>query len=178
MVAAAAALLASDGAEAVTHRAVARRAGVAHGSLSYHFGTVDELIARACLLELQTISGQLWELLNCPSGNETQGTVPERLLAWVRDVLLPDERRARLLLEARLRPAAHPKLNGAIEQLREDARVVIARLSDDAGRVPDREDGRRLLCIVDGHVLDRLSGAPVEETQRRLADLIEQIFGS
>jgi AcrR family transcriptional regulator len=177
LVAAATALLARDGAAAVTHRAVARHAGAAHGSVSYHFGTTDELLDHACLLELQAISRQLWELLNRPTDGPAR-SVAQQLTARADEVLLPDDRRARLLLEIRLRPASRPRIAEAIDQLREDAQTVIARLSDDAGRAPDPEDGRRLLCVLDSHLLDRCSGSPQGDARSRLGDHINQMFGA
>lgn len=134
LIEAALAVLERDGTGGVTHRAVGAQAGMAATSVSYHFGTIDELFVSAI-----TAAAEQWSASLSAS---SPGTFAHDLATFL--VAEARERRPRVVaeLELYLVAARRPALRAAS---RAWAEAVIAPL----GSV-DEVARRILLAVVDG----------------------------
>lgn len=173
-------LVAEGGLQAVTHRAVERAAGVPHGSVTYHFGTRDDLVSamvdrlvedceRAVAGIARDVTMALARAPVVPAGGAAPRIDVDRaadaLVAWI------DDHRERHLarLELELAAARDPRLR---ERMTEAALVfwrlcepiVLALGSDD----PEL-DGRAMAAAVDGLLLDRLAHEPSDPRVVRAA---------
>lgn len=170
-------MVAAGGLQAVTHRAVERAAGVPHGSVTYHFGTRDDLVfamvdrlVEDCEQAVAGIARDVTMALARSPGGVTGARIDidraaDGLVAWI------DEDRQRHLarLELELAAARDPRLR---ERMTEAAMVfwrlcqpvVVALGSDD----PEL-DGRALAATVDGLLLDRLAHEPSDPRVVRAA---------
>ncbi|MBS2964633.1 TetR/AcrR family transcriptional regulator [Actinocrinis puniceicyclus] len=121
---AAAALVAESGWCAVTTRAIAARAGVPHGAVSYHFAGKEELLREAALAATR-------QALAAPAAFATQaGSVAELLegtFAWYAAGGLADPAVAQLLETAR-QAARDPLLRAPIAAELHDYRKALADL--------------------------------------------------
>lgn len=174
-------LVAQGGLQAVTHRAVERAAGVPHGSVTYHFGTRDDLVfamvdrlvedcERAVAEIARNVAMALARAPTVPPGGGDGVRIDidraaDGLVAWIDE--RPERHLARLELE--LAAARDPRLR---ERMTEAAMVfwrlcepiVLALGSDD----PEL-DGRAMAAMVDGLLLDRLAHEPSDPQVVRAA---------
>lgn len=170
-------LVADGGLQAVTHRSVERAAEVPHGSVTYHFGTRDDLVfamvdrlVEDCEREVAVIArGVSMALARAPSGVEGSRIdvdgAADALVAWI------DDSRERHLarLELELAAARDPRLRermtaAAMVFWRLCEPIVLALGSDD----PEL-DGRAMAAMVDGLLLDRLAHEPSDPRVVRAA---------
>jgi DNA-binding transcriptional regulator YbjK len=161
-------LVVEGGLSAVTHRAVERAAGVPHGSVTYHFGSRDDLIdalvdrmVAVCSAQVQEIAQQVAMALAGPAGRATSAgldvdAVTGALIRWMdtaRDLQL-----ARLELE--LAAARDARLRARMTE----AALVFWRMCEPIvlamGSTDPELDGRAMGAAVDGFLLDRLSHDP------------------
>ncbi len=177
-------LVADGGLQAVTHRAVERAAGVPHGSVTYHFGTRDDLVfamvdrmVDECEQSISEIArgvtlaiARTW---GGAGGGELDGDgIAAAIAAWIdgrRDLHL-----ARLELE--LAAARDPRLRTRMS----DAALVFWRLCEPIvlalGSVDPELDGRAMACTVDGLLLDRLAHEPADA--RVIGSAVHRLLGS
>lgn len=167
-------LVADGGLQAVTHRAVERAADVPHGSVTYHFGTRDDLVfamvdrlAGDCEREVATIAqGVAMALARSPRGDGLDvDQIADALIGWMDD----DPQRHLARLELELAAARDPRLrermtDAALVFWRLCGPIVLALGSDD----PEL-DGRAMAAMVDGLLLDRLSHEPSDPRVVRAA---------
>ncbi|HEY0636386.1 MAG TPA: TetR family transcriptional regulator [Pseudonocardiaceae bacterium] len=154
LVAAAAALLAEGGFDAVRHRAVAERAGLPLASTTYYFRSLDELVmaavehgARAELDELRQ------ELAEAAEGAFVELFL-DALLGRRRD---PADFDAVLVRYERFVAAARrPWLGPLMRELRAELDTLLADMARRFGRSADREELNRLVAVVDGAVISAL----------------------
>ena len=169
-------LLVRDGLAAVTHRAVAREAGVPLAATTYYFASKDELVTEALAIlvadEIERVSARAAAL-----GDDISS--PSRSAAAVAEVLFPNAEAAggllakfELYLEAARRPglratAAH--WQGAFNELAESA-LALAGASDPKRLAP------LLVAGVDGMLVHRLSEGIDDLEVDRLRGQLEQLF--
>jgi DNA-binding transcriptional regulator YbjK len=154
LVAAAADLLESEGFDAVSHRAVARLAGVPLGSTTYYFASLDDLRAAAA-----SALAQRWVRRMARAADAVrEGTYdPAEAARRIARVVLPGDRRAVLSeYEQLLAAARHP----AVATVLREMRPAFVQVIDDllirtgwAGRV--RSDV--VLAVLDGAAVSALS---------------------
>jgi len=167
-------LVAAGGLQAVTHRAVERQAEVPHGSVTYHFGTRDDLVfamvdrlAADCEREVALIAqGVAMALARSPRGDGLDvDQIADALTAWMDDD--PPRHLARLELE--LAAARDPRLRTRMT----DAALVFWRLCEPIvlalGSDDPELDGRAMAAMVDGLLLDRLAHEPTDPRVVRAA---------
>ncbi|HIT75993.1 MAG TPA: TetR family transcriptional regulator [Candidatus Avipropionibacterium avicola] len=165
LVTAAVALLAEDGLRAVTHRRVEQRAGVSQGTVKYHFGSLDGLIAGVVehMVEVEVVSVLVvpTDLVEAAmDSGEVPAEVWRRADAVVREMLeRPGLVRARF--ELYLHAASRPGLQDVIARGRDE---FVARTTESlSGVLPggDPREGasvaRMVLALVDGMLLHHLS---------------------
>jgi DNA-binding transcriptional regulator YbjK len=158
-------LVADGGLGAVTHRAVERAAGVPHGSVTYHFGSRDDLIdalvehmAATCERDVAVIARDVAMVLAEPARRESGAgldvdAVAGALVRWMDDGRRLHLARLELELAAARDPRLRERMTGAARTFwRLCEPIVLAMGSDD----PER-DGRAMAAGVDGLLIDRLA---------------------
>lgn len=176
-------ILGCKGLGAVTHRAVAREAGVPLAATTYYFSSKDELITEAVDLLVADEVAQLAE--RAAALGEDVGS-PERAAAALVSVLVPDRAgvgaqlaKFELYLEAVRRPALRP-----IVAKWQDGFIGLAEMALAAAGVP--EPSRRaasLVPAVDGVLMYELSRAGEEPSptdteagRERLRERLQAVF--
>ena len=129
-------LIYEDGISAVTHRAVAKRAGVSASAPSYFFPTIDALVVEAfrsimasMIIELETLS------LKIVSEDMDRETAVD---AFVEQVATTSRKYDKLQFEAYLFAASRPALKAEVEDAiamtrRPNSTLVTASRRDDLG---------------------------------------------
>lgn len=158
-------LIGEHGIGGVTNRAVAARAGVSPGSLSYHFPSQTELLREA----LMRFVGREAQRLEALASVGVEGLAP--VAAGVREVVEGADRRAVLAqMELYLQACRDPELRAvatrAFEAYDNAARRVLVALgvADPEPLVP------ALIALVDGYELRRLTLGGGEDGGPALVD--------
>ncbi len=176
-------LVADGGLEAVTHRAVEGAAGVPHGSVTYHFGSRDDLVlamidrlVEDCERAVAEIARNVaMALARSPNGVDGARIDIDRaadgLVAWMDE----DRRRHLARLELELAAARDPTLRRRMT----DAALVFWRLCQPLvlalGSDDPELDGRAMAAMVDGLLIDRLAHEPADPRVVRAA--IRRLLG-
>lgn len=169
-------ILGRDGLTAVTHRAVAREAGVPLAATTYYFSSKEELVTEALSLfvdeEIARIGARAAEL-----GDRLAS--PSEAAAAMAEVLLPDADAARGLLakyEVYLEAARQPALRAAAERW-QDAFEGLALVAMESIGAPEPERRAPLLVeAVDGILMHQLSGGIDATHHDRLRPRLERLF--
>ena len=143
---AAIAAIAEVGAPQVTHRMIAARAGVALGSTTYYFPTLDDLVATA----LREATESARAMLESWAEELTVSRDLPATFVELAERYLTDRRRALLEYEVCLAAARAPELRPAAQLWIDGLRGVCARLTGG----PER--GFALAALVDGVLLQAL----------------------
>jgi DNA-binding transcriptional regulator YbjK len=168
-------LLAVGGARALTHRAVAARAGLPPASTTYYFDTIQQLTDAA--LELH-VTDRVAELEVIVSAALAAGETPEEVGAAVAVSLV--DRAADMLvgqfelyLEAARNPALRPTVGEALAASEQFAARALKALGarDPEGAAP------AFLALVDGFALHRLGRPrPRDEEVAQLRKALQALF--
>jgi DNA-binding transcriptional regulator YbjK len=129
-------LLASGGGRAVTHRAVAAKAGATHGSTRYYFANRDELILAALRkLAEEDVAAVGAELERVPKGPAEPERIARTLSAFVaeRMRMAPDRELGRyeLFMLAAREPALRPDLDEWGDSYRRLFAAYLERIGSD-----------------------------------------------
>jgi DNA-binding transcriptional regulator YbjK len=168
-------IVAEVGAEAVTHRRVAERAGLPLASTTYWFDSKEDLLTAALELAAERDVARLHAL-----AVELRERDPlEAVLDAVLDPLDEPTSRASLmatyalLLEAARRPALQ-----ALARRWTGAYVdTIGELLERAGSASPREDTRLILAAADGLLLEELATGETGDPRPALARLVGLLIG-
>jgi TetR/AcrR family transcriptional regulator, regulator of biofilm formation and stress response len=169
-------ILGTRGLGAVTHRAVAREAGVPLAATTYYFSSKDELVTEALRLlvedEIARIGARAAEL-----GDDLAS--PDRTAAALAAVLLPGRGAARALLakfEVYLEAARRP----ALRQTAAHWRGALTALAESALKGVGAPDPARraqlLVAAVDGILVHELASGGEDADPERLRPRLEQLF--
>jgi DNA-binding transcriptional regulator YbjK len=169
-------LLVREGLAAVTHRAVAREAGVPLAATTYYFDSKDELVGEALAIlvadEITRVSERAAEL-----GDDISS--PSRSAAAVAEVLFPDAEAAGGLLakfEVYLEAARRPGLRATAAHWQSE----FTKLSEGALSLAGASDPKRLapllIAAVDGMLVHRLSEGIDHLEVGHLRAQLEQLF--
>ncbi len=156
-------LLAREGVAAVSHRNVAREAGVPPASVAYYFSGIDELLVAALLDCVDDLLAELDRLSRARSDDDWPRVVAELLVAMVRDNREQTIAEYELYLLAARRPALRPAARRWIE-------TTAGYLTADV----DDTDKMALLWAIDGLLIqalltdEPLTVAGIEPALRRL----------
>jgi TetR/AcrR family transcriptional regulator, regulator of biofilm formation and stress response len=169
-------ILGRDGLAAVTHRAVAREAGVPLAATTYYFSSKEELITEALGLfvdeEIARIGARAAEL------GDRLGS-PTEAAAAMAEVMLPDAEAARGLLakyEVYLEAARQPALREAAERW-QDAFEALALVALQSIGLPEPERRAPLLVeAVDGILMHQLTAGIEATSAERLRPRLERLF--
>jgi TetR/AcrR family transcriptional regulator, regulator of biofilm formation and stress response len=165
--------VAKHGFAGLTYRAVAAEAGVTHGLVSYHFGSLDAMIREA--LALAATEAIRDSRLAISSGElDAFGTRLSKLVAEHADA---QTYQFELTFEARRRP----ELADHMRALYENYYDVVEHSLAAVGIAPDRALTRLVFAALDGLVLQQLIFADARSTDEsieRLQDLLARLAPS
>lgn len=162
---AAAELAAEVGAGAVTHRAVAARAGVPLSTTSYFFASIDDLVAEALrtnvtdFVDTFDAAEKAWVL--------NDAKVPDDVIGDITDALLEgSDKRKASQIELFLASGRDPELADEVSE-------VIGRIAERTAWQVERYGGRQpvdaawaILALVDGAMLHRVAGINIDHRDR------------
>ena len=175
LVRAAADLLCEGGFEAVTHRAVAERAGLPLASTTYYFSSLDELIETAVdylgAIEVSRLRDRVKALPRRRRGAEAAADLLVDLLAGEPQRELLISRYERYIACAR-----HPAMRGVERRLLQQRVAAVGEAMSRSGRRARVDMMTALLYSVDGAVVSALvddRDGPRESVRATLVDVID-----
>jgi AcrR family transcriptional regulator len=149
----------------LTYRAVAAEAGVTHGLVSYHFGSLDAMISEALALAADEA---IRDSRMAVSSGEL-ATFANRISTLVSEHTEAQSYQFELTFEARRRP----ELAGQIRALYENYYSVTERSLVELGLTRDRALTRLVFAALDGLVLQQLIFADADATDESIERLRE-----
>lgn len=153
-------VIAEHGSAGATHRAIARAADVPLGSTSYHFSSIDELLAAAFTVHAERVAGALEERMR--AAPDPQAAL-DALTRHVAQDLLGEERTLVLAVESYVVAARRPALRAVTQDWMERSRRALEVHFDPV-------TARELDALVEGLVLHQfLSTDPMTPEQVRHA---------
>jgi len=169
-------IIGTRGLGAVTHRAVAREAGVPLAATTYYFASKAELLREALRLlvedEITRVSRRAVEL-GVDLGS------PRRAAAAIAHVLLGDEQASQALLakfELYLEAARDPELRRTASHWR-GAFVALAESALQTVGAPEPERRAQLLvAAIDGTLVHELASGAETGGEERLRERLERLF--
>ncbi|MBW4718558.1 TetR/AcrR family transcriptional regulator [Saccharothrix obliqua] len=153
-----------DGVGSVTHRAVAREAGVSTGSATYYFATLDELLEAALTAASEDYGQQLQAVVERGVGEL------EAVARLIADAGGPGRTRALAERELNLMAARRPALRPAARHWRDRVAQMARGYTDDPARV------REVVSTADGLCNQLLLGELVLD-EHEVADLLRRALG-
>ncbi|MEV4419565.1 TetR family transcriptional regulator [Patulibacter sp. NPDC049589] len=163
-------LVSEGGLAAVTHRAVERAAGVPHGSVTYHFGSRDDLIdalvermVASCEQEVAVIARDVSMALAGAAGRASDSgldldAVADALVRWMDDGRHLHLARFELELAAARDARLRERMTAAAEVFWRMCEPIVLAM----GSADPVLDGRAMGAAVDGLLLDHLSHDPAD----------------
>ena len=175
LVCAAADLLCEGGFQAVSHRAVADRAGLPLASTTYYFSSLEELIETAvehlATAEVVELRARVRELPRRRRGAEAAADLLVDLLAGE-----PDRDRLISRYERYIACARHPELRGVERRLLKERLDAVSEAMTRSGRRSRTDMMLALLYSLDGAVVSALvddADGPRESVRATLVDVID-----
>jgi TetR/AcrR family transcriptional regulator, regulator of biofilm formation and stress response len=154
------AVIAERGVSAASHRAIARAADVPLGSLTYHFGSLDELLAAAFTRHVDVVAARFDERMRTAGDREA---VLEVLVEYLTADLLGRSSDLVLAVELYVAAARKPALRAVTQDWMARSRRSLERHFDPV-------TARELDALVEGLVLhSALSTDPMDRGQIRAA---------
>lgn len=173
---AAAQIVLDEGFDAVSHRSVARRAGVPLGSTTYYFASLDDLLAAAASRLFDRWVQRAWDVA---AGADAGPYDPDRAGAILVRALLPGRAAPEVLplyeqlVGAARRPVVAEALGAGRPRLNEVIADLLARTGWNPG--PDPE---LVLAVVDGAAVSALSEGRADVAGQAEALLAEFLASS
>jgi DNA-binding transcriptional regulator YbjK len=158
-------LFAEGGSRAVTHRAVARRAGLPPATTTYYFASIQDLLREALAAHIQQWTSDLADLTELDAGPPLSLDDATTLVSHVFAQRGPEVagRELSIYLAATRDPALHDAATEVLEQFEVLAVRILARLG-----VPNGEPlAASIIALVAGTALRRQSGQYTEEHEAR-----------
>jgi TetR/AcrR family transcriptional regulator, regulator of biofilm formation and stress response len=170
-------LVGRDGVDGVTHRAVAREAGVSLSSTTYHFASRDEIVSEALRrvadLEIERIARDAEALAE---GHADVTSIARALTAWLAEqVQGPDLLRVRAGYHLQLEAARRPELRAIHVAWGQAVQGLAERVLRAAGSPRPHTDASILSAAIDGLRLDEVT-APRPSFERRARPVIERLL--
>ncbi|MFF4257170.1 TetR/AcrR family transcriptional regulator [Streptomyces sp. NPDC001663] len=157
-------VLVSDGAAGITHRKVAARADVPLGSVTYHFASLADLLARAFA---RYVEQRTAEFENLFTAVHTRDDLVEVLVDLVQGG--PSRRRSAVLgFELHLAALRNPDLRKLTQQWTKDSRAVLARFTGP-------EIAGRLDALLEGMIMHALLTTEPEPREMTRAAIVQAL---
>lgn len=174
LLAAAVELVAEQGLHGVTHREVARRAGLPPSTTSYFFASLDELVAEAVGRLIEELCARLDALSAQLRGAELD--VDEILDLVVPPLLAVPAGHVAAQFHTYLAVPHHAAWRDGVERLLAALDRAVAAQLDALGLPSGRADVRRVIALADGFQLQRLSGVDPEHVREDLTAALRVLF--
>jgi TetR/AcrR family transcriptional regulator, regulator of biofilm formation and stress response len=170
-------LIGHEGVDGVTHRAVAREAGVSLSSTTYHYASRDEIVSAALRhvadLEIERIARDAEALAE---GHADVHSIARALTAWLAEQMYGDELlRVRAGYHLQLETARRPELRVIHVAWGQAVQGLAERVLRAAGSPRPRTDASILSSAIDGLRLDEVT-APRPGFERRARPVIERLL--
>jgi DNA-binding transcriptional regulator YbjK len=187
LVDAAAALLEERGFAAVTHRAVAHRAGLPLAATTYYFSSLDELVERAlgrlARRHLDHARALASSFPPVPPGSQAQPReLASRLIALVTGTLKPAVQAGMLpFYERYIQAGRRPELRPLVGAWNAELAALVASELERCGYPHQGDLPRVLVAAVDGVLIDVLGSGvhdPPERATAALAGLLAKLRAS
>lgn len=146
-----------DGVAAITHRAIAKEAGIAATAGTYYFPTVDDLLSAVITAGLEQWSEQVTARLKTTPTVRAFAEYAEQSMRQDRDRMIAEYE---LYLLAARRPELRPAATRWVEVLRE----ILGRWSSDENALT------ATLAVIDGLFIQAALGTPLS------ADVVERVM--
>lgn len=177
-------LLAHSGPGEITHRAVAKEAGVSLSATTYYFRSKSEMLHQAFRLHIDRVHDEVARLVEQNSWEQDPSrpklTVNEMAAifeAFLKMQLSPKARMIQMAaVEAELHCARDRELAEALGTHTESDRSMIADLLARAGSTSPRADTEILFHFIEGATLDWLSRGADPEVADRSSKLAARLF--
>lgn len=170
LLAAAAELAAEVGAGAVTHRAVAQRAGLPMSTTSYFFSSIDELVTEALRTRAAELAGEIDSTERLAAevvGDGAQGVIDAVVDHAVTTDLAAMGGQVELYLASGRREDLRPHATATVDRCVAKAAHQFERV----GAVRAEEAAWAVTALGDGAMLHRLAGVEVDHRERLAAGL-------
>lgn len=177
-------LLARNGPGQITHRAVAKEAGVSLSATTYYFRSKSEMLHQAFRMHIDRVHGEVAVLVDRHNWSDDPAAVPltvREMSAIFEGFLLNQlSPKARLVqmaaVEAELHCARDPELSKALGTHTVADRSLIADLLGRAGSKSPLEDTEILFHFIEGATIDWLSRGADPKVAERASKLAARLF--
>jgi DNA-binding transcriptional regulator YbjK len=150
-------VIAEHGLEGVTHRAVAKAAGVPQSAPSYFFGSLDELIGAAVTQIADTILEAAQSLVADATTSGSRAPLDEYVDRLIDIVTAPRDRRILVQFEAYLGSTRRSELSQPVQRIVEAYEHAAETVLDSLGAAEPQRAGRELIALLDGFALQRIA---------------------
>ena len=170
-------LIGREGVDGVTHRAVAREAGVSLSSTTYHYGSRDEIVSEALRhvadQEIERIARDAEALAG---GHADVPSIARALTTWLAEQVRGDELvRVRAGYHLQLEAARRPELRAIHVAWGQAVQGLAGRVLRAAGSPRPHTDASILSSAIDGLRMDEVT-APRPGFERRAYPVIERLL--
>jgi DNA-binding transcriptional regulator YbjK len=170
-------LIGREGVDGVTHRAVARAAGVSLSSTTYHYASRDEIVSEALRhvadQEIERIARDAEALAE---GHADVPSIARALTTWLAEQVHGDGLvRVRAGYHLQLEAARRPELRAIHVAWGQAVQVLAERVLRAAGSPRPHTDASILSSAIDGLRLDEVT-APRPGFERRAHPVIERLL--
>jgi DNA-binding transcriptional regulator YbjK len=169
-------LLAREGASAITHRAVAREAGVPIAATTYYFTSKDDLIAEAFRLHAEKEARRVAAATTTIDAELPHAQLADQLAEFLFDGL--HGARSSLIAEYELliQAARKPELEAYSRIFYDTIEAQLARTLSSIGSAHVKEDTRIIMAILAGLEVDNLSTPATGLDLERLTALMHRLL--
>ncbi len=169
-------LVGLEGPSAVTYRAVADRAGVGQGVMTYHFASRRELLSAAVQLHLERLRTNATELPVAQARNLLAAEKSRFIFAFLRKMVREDRVRHLAEFEITLELARDPELRKQVVPESETTRVFARELLSQAGSANPDVDAILISAAMDGLLLYWLARPDDRAHERRIRKAVDRMI--
>jgi DNA-binding transcriptional regulator YbjK len=170
---AAVALLAEGGARAITHRAVASRAGVPLAATTYYFASIQQLTEEALR---RHVHARIAELRDLASAAAQSSTTVEQIAAKLVDALVGRDPSATIAqFEVYLEAARNPALRAPVAEALDAFEDLALSLLTSLGARRPEQAAAGFVALINGFALSQL-GRPTPGDAANLLEMMRALF--
>lgn len=152
-------IVADEGVGRLTNRSLAAKAGVSLGTLTYHFGSQNDVLREALTRFVESEAARLETITTATGAAEN----PEVALVAVQKLLSGESGRRLAKLELYLAAARAPELSESARRCFDAYDAVVAQGLRSIGADASELNVRSIVALIDGLQLRRLSLGDTEE---------------
>jgi DNA-binding transcriptional regulator YbjK len=170
-------VIAEHGLEGVTHRAIAKAAGVPLSTTSYFFASLDDLIGAAVTVIADEVLEAVDSLVSEASGfTGTDVPVDEYIERLLDVVIAPRPRQVVVQFEAYLGTTRRPDLVDPVRRIVEGYEHAATTVLSALGAAEPEKVARHLIALLDGFALQRIAH-PRPDDDETLRDAVRTLAG-